>query len=202
MSIKPVHKPSYYVVNAITLYRLLAAPLLLILLFSGHLAVFKWLLMVSFLTDAIDGYLARKYQVTSIFGSILDSVSDDLTIAVAILGIMLVNPEFLRKELTLVMVQVLLFITQICFALIRYHKISSFHTYLAKFVTISQGIFLVLFYWLPEPVYMLFYAVSTLTILDLLEETVLVLVIPQWETDVKGLYWVIKNGSSKKPRQP
>lgn len=192
MPIKPTHKPSYYIVNAITFYRLLAAPVLLFLLFSDQLAIFKWLLVVSFLTDAIDGYLARKYRVTSVFGSILDSVSDDLTIAVAIFGITLVNLEFLWKEMALVVVQVLLFITQICFALIRYRKISSFHTYLAKFVTIFQGIFLVLFYWLPEPIYLLFYAVSTLTILDLLEETVLVLVIPRWETDVKGLYWVIK----------
>jgi CDP-diacylglycerol--glycerol-3-phosphate 3-phosphatidyltransferase len=185
-------------VNAITFYRLLAAPVLLTLLFYEQLTVFKWLLVVSFLTDAIDGYLARKYKVSSVFGSILDSVSDDLTIAVAIVGIILVNPEFLTKELMLVVVQVLLFITQICFALIRYRKISSFHTYLAKFVTIFQGIFLVLFYWLPEPIYVLFYLVSALTILDLLEEITLVLIIPKWETDIKGLYWVIKKRTLQK----
>ncbi|MFD2873729.1 CDP-alcohol phosphatidyltransferase family protein [Mucilaginibacter ximonensis] len=185
-------------VNAITFYRLLAAPVLLTLLFYDHLTVFKWLLAVSFLTDAVDGYLARKYQVTSVFGSILDSVSDDLTIAVAIFGIILVNPEFLRKELALVVIQLILFVTQICSALIRYHKISSFHTYLAKFVTVFQGIFLVVFYWLPEPVYPLFYVVSALTILDLLEEIILVVVIAQWETDVKGLYWVIKKRSLQK----
>lgn len=185
-------------VNAITFYRLLAAPVLLTLLFYNQLAVFKWLLVVSFLTDAIDGYLARRYKVTSVFGSILDSVSDDLTIAVAIIGITLVNPEFLRKELALVAVQVLLFITQICFALICYRKISSFHTYLAKLATVFQGIFLVLFYWLPEPVYLLFYAVSALTILDLLEEIMLVLIIPRWEKDVKGLYWAIKKRALQK----
>ena len=198
MPISPMHKPSYYMVNTITLYRLLAAPVLLILLFNNYLAVFKWLLAVSFLTDAFDGYLACKYKVTSVFGSMLDSVSDDLTIAVAIFGITMVNPEFLRKELALVAVQVLLFIMQICFALIRYHKISSFHTYLAKFVAVFQGIFLVLFYWLPQPVYPLFYLVSALTILDLLEETVLVLIIPQWETNVKGLYWEIRKRALEK----
>lgn len=198
MLINPIHKPSYYMVNAITFYRLLAAPLLLTLLFNDHLAVFKWLLAISFLTDAIDGYLARRYKVTSVFGSILDSVSDDLTIAVAIFGITLVNPQFLRKELVLIVVQVLLFITQICFALIRYRKISSFHTYLAKFVTVFQGIFLVLFYWLPQPVYALFYLVSALTILDLLEEIALVIILPKWKTDVKGLYWVIKKRTLQK----
>ncbi|SDP97134.1 CDP-diacylglycerol--glycerol-3-phosphate 3-phosphatidyltransferase [Mucilaginibacter sp. OK268] len=185
-------------VNAITFYRLLAVPVLLTLLFNEQLAVFKWLLVVSFLTDAIDGYLARKYKVSSVFGSILDSVSDDLTIAVAIIGIVLVNPEFLRKELVLVLLQVVLFGTQIGFALFRYCKISSFHTYLAKFVTVFQGIFLVLFYWLPEPIYTLFYLVSALTILDLLEEITLVLIIPKWETDIKGLYWVIKKRALQK----
>jgi len=193
-----MHKPGYYRINAITLYRLIAAPVLLLLLFNEQLAIFKWLLAVSFLTDAIDSYLARRYKVTSKFDSVLDSVSDDLTIAVAIVGIILVNPEFLRKELALVAIQVLLFITQICFALIRYRKISSFHTYLAKFVTVFQGIFLVLFYWLPEPVYVLFYFVSALTIADLLEEIVLVAITPKWENDIKGLYWVIKRCALQK----
>jgi CDP-diacylglycerol--glycerol-3-phosphate 3-phosphatidyltransferase len=58
--------------------------------------------------------------------------------------------------------------------------------------------FLVLFYWLPEPLYALFYLVSALTILDLLEEITLVLIIPQWETDIKGLYWVIKKRALQK----
>jgi len=76
-------------VNAITLYRLLSAPVLLLLLVYGHLYIFKWLLALSFLTDAVDGYLARKFHVTSALGSILDSVSDDMTIAVAIIGIVI-----------------------------------------------------------------------------------------------------------------
>jgi len=192
------HRSHYYTVNAITLYRLLAAPMLLLLLLNGQLILFKWLLAVSFLTDAIDGYLARRYKVTSVFGSILDSVSDDLTIAVAIIGITFVNPQFLKNELLLVAVQVTLFIAQISFALVRYGKISSFHTYLAKFVTVFQGIFLVLFYWLSAPVYALFYFVSALTILDLVEEIILVIITPKWETDIKGLYWVIKKRALQK----
>ncbi|SDG40776.1 CDP-alcohol phosphatidyltransferase family protein [Mucilaginibacter sp. P19] len=198
MFVNLAHKRSYYIVNAITFYRLLTAPLLLTLLFYERLSIFKWLLIVSFLTDAVDGHLARKFKVTSAFGSILDSVSDDLTIAVAIIGIVLVNPAFLRQELVLVVIQVFLFFAQIAAALFRYRKISSFHTYLAKFVAVFQAVFLMLFYWLPQPVYILFYFVSALTILDLLEEIILVLIIPKWETDIKGLYWVIKKSALPK----
>lgn len=198
MTESPTHKSNYYIVNAITFYRLVAAPVLLIMLVTNQLAIFKWLLAVSFFTDAIDGYLARKYKVTSVLGSLLDSISDDLTIAVAIVGIVLVNPEFMRKELALILIQVALFITQVGLALLRYHKISSFHTWLAKLATVFQGIFLVLFFWLPAPVYGLFYLVSGLTILDLLEEIALVMILPEWKTNIKGLYWEIKQRSAQK----
>jgi len=187
-----MHKPSYYAVNAITLYRLLAAPVLLILLIHDGLFIFKWLLALSFLTDAVDGYLARKFKVTSAFGAILDSVSDDITIGVAITGIILIKPEFLQQQFLIVALQVVLFATQVGYALIRYGKITSFHTYLAKFVAVFQAIFLVLFYFLPEPVYLLFYFTAVLTIADLIEEIILVAILPVWETNVKGIYWVIK----------
>jgi len=39
------------------------------------------------------------------------------------------------------------------------------------------------------------FIIVSLTILDLLEESH-VLIIPKWETDIKGLYWVIKKARS------
>ena len=94
----------YRLVNILTYYRLAAAPLLLWLLLDEQPGLFKWLLALSFLTDAIDGFLARKFKVTSVLGARLDSVADDLTIAVAILGIVLYRPDFLRTEWVLVAV--------------------------------------------------------------------------------------------------
>jgi hypothetical protein len=35
-----------------------------------------------------------------------------------------------------------------------------------------------------------------LTILDLLEEIILVMLIPKWKTDVKGLFWILKQSHS------
>jgi hypothetical protein len=49
-------------VNAVTVYRILAAPVLLILIWKNEYDLFKWLLVVSFFTDAIDGYLARYFK--------------------------------------------------------------------------------------------------------------------------------------------
>ena len=52
-----MYKLSYYTINAITLYRLTVTPLLGFLAVDHQLGLFKWLLAVSFFTDAIDGYL-------------------------------------------------------------------------------------------------------------------------------------------------
>jgi phosphatidylglycerophosphate synthase len=187
-----MHKHTYYIVNGITLYRMVAAPVLLLLIISHRPEIFKWLLAISFLTDAIDGYLAHRYKVISILGARLDSIADDLTIAVAITGMIVFKSEFLGQEITPVILLLALFVLQTAFAVVRYGKMSSFHTYAAKTAAILQGIFLLLLFFLDEPVYILFYITAAVTAIELVEEIILVLMLPQWKTDVKGLYWVIR----------
>jgi phosphatidylglycerophosphate synthase len=182
----------YYLVNTITIYRLASAPVLIYFALSYQMDVFKWLLAVSFLTDAIDGPIARRYKVTSVMGSKLDSVSDDMTVLAGIMGLIVFRMDFLRQEIVPVALLLALFLVQVSLAFLRFRRMTSFHTYAAKAAAILQGIFLILAFFLPEPSGILFYAAVIITALDLLEEIILVLVIPDWATDVKGLYWVMK----------
>ena len=186
------HKRSYYVINGITLYRIIAAPFLLLLLYNGQYLIFKWLLLLSFFTDLIDGYLARKFNVASVFGTRLDSIGDDLTILAAMVGLVVIKPAFIIEQKIIFIVIGVLFVVQTAYALIRYGKISSFHTYLAKLAAILQGIFLLMVFFIKEPVLILFYAAAGITILELIEETIIVYMLPKWETNVKGLYWALK----------
>ena len=186
-----MRKLSFYVVNSITGYRLLAAPVLLFLILAGYTDVFKWALAVSFFTDAIDGFLARKLNVVSAFGSTLDSIGDDLTVGIAVVGMMFQWPGFIREEIHFVILLSALFIVQIASAVIRYGRISSFHTYLAKLAAVLQAIFLLVCYF-KAPVYELFYVAVFITAVELIEEIILVIKLPTWEHNVKGLYWIIK----------
>ena len=111
---------SYYVINGITLYRIVTAPLLLVLLFLKQYDLFKWLLAVSFFTDLIDGFLARKYKVTSILGTKLDSIGDDLTVAVAVTGLFVIFPEFIRQQKWVFIILLALFLIQMAYAFTRY----------------------------------------------------------------------------------
>ena len=188
-----MHRAAYYIINGITLYRLLASVILMYLIISDQPLVFRWFLAASFFTDAIDGFLARRFKVASSWGSRLDSIADDVTVLMALIGIFVFDPGFLEKHMIPLLILALLFVVQLSLALIRYKKPSSFHTYLAKAAAIAQGFFLILFFFLPSPPLFLFYLAVVITGLDLLEEIIIVLLLPQWKTDVKGLYWVIRN---------
>lgn len=194
-----MQKLSYKIINSITIYRIVAAPILAYLALAKNQDIFKWALAISFFTDLIDGYLARRFKVTSILGSKLDSIGDDLTIVAAIIGAFVFKFQFIKEELVIAAVLLGLLFFQHIFSLIRYKKITSFHTYLAKTAAIFQGSFFILLFFLKEPIYLLFYFASIITFLDLIEEIILIFILPKWETNVKGIYWVLKrkNNSSK-----
>ncbi|HTF02480.1 MAG TPA: CDP-alcohol phosphatidyltransferase family protein [Bacteroidia bacterium] len=185
-------KRNYYLVNSITLYRLLAAPVLVLLVFLDQYDIFKWMLAISFCTDAIDGYLARKLKVTSSVGAKLDSIADLLTLIAALIAVYVFKPEFVERHQAIIISMVVLLIVQHVLAIWKYKRVSSFHTYLAKVAMFFQGCFLILLFLLPEPAYWLFYPAAAITLLDLAEEIVLVLILPKWESNVKGIYWVLK----------
>ena len=191
------HKISYYIINGITLYRVLAAPFLLFILFKEEYEIFKWLLLVSFFTDFIDGFLARKFKVTSVIGTRLDSLGDDLTVLVAVIGLYKTHPVFIKEQLVFFIVLFLLFIVQVSLAFMRYKRLTNFHSYLAKLAAFAQGVFLLLAFFFDGPAMFLFYAAVLITFLELVEEIILVGLLPRWKTNIKGIYWVLKKRKSR-----
>ncbi len=125
-------------------------------------------------------------------GSRLDSIADDLTVVAGIVGAIILKPAFLTEQLFYIVPIILLFLIQITLALIRYKKFSSFHTRAAKLAALLQGVFLILLFFLEQPPLLLFYITLLVTAIDLIEEIILVLLLPVWKTDVKGIYWVWK----------
>ena len=180
------------IINFITLYRIVTFPLLVFLILNHQLNIFKWLLLASFATDAIDGFLARKYRATSVLGAKLDSIGDDLTVLAAVIGLLVMQFDFIERELDFIVVLFCLFFIQLTPSLVRYKKMSSFHTYLAKSAAVITAIFLLSVFFLDKIIYPLFYASFIITALELIEETIIVFVLPKWWTNVKGLYWILR----------
>lgn len=192
-----MNKRIYYIVNGITIYRIVAAPLLILLIIYKQMDWFKWLLALSFCTDAIDGFLARKYKVSSIAGARLDSIGDDLTVLAGVIGMIVFKSALLKQEIFIVISLSALFVLHTVLALIKYRKLTSFHTYAAKTAAVLQATFLILLFWLPNPVFWLFYAAIILTAFALIEEIIIIFLLSDWKADIKGLYWIITERKRK-----
>lgn len=74
--------------NLLTLTRLASVPVLVLVFFLPFKAsplIAAAIFAVAGITDAFDGYLARKMKLTSRFGAFIDPVADKLMVAVALI---------------------------------------------------------------------------------------------------------------------
>ena len=175
-----------------SLYRILAAPVLVYLAVADQRGLFSWFLLISYMTDGIDGYLARRLKLSSARGSQLDSYGDQLTFIAALVGIWVFENAFLRENLVLILIAIVPYIIQMVLAFGKYGKATAFHTYLAKLSAIVQALFIL---WLLffGPVYPLFYLMILLGILETIEEITLIFMYDKWVEGVKGIYWALRD---------
>ena len=79
--------------NAITIVRILCAPVFcwMLLADGGHDGPLRWwaaaLFIVAIATDGIDGYLARKHDIVSDLGKLLDPIADKVLTGVAFVSL-------------------------------------------------------------------------------------------------------------------
>lgn len=182
--------------NALSLARLLAVPVLALLAALGRETAFTWVLIPVLLTDIADGLIARLYGLESRVGAMLDSVADTLLMFVSLYGLWRFFPEVVAGHAWLVGTAVGLWVLEDVLALARYGRLSSFHTYLSKIVANLLGFFIGWLFLLGFEPWMLYLAVGA-SILASLEEVALVAWLPKWRAEVRGLWWVWKEGRGR-----
>ncbi len=185
--------------NLLSSLRLLAVPVLVGLTLGRRQEAFGWLLIAALLTDIADGWIARAFSTQSQRGALLDSVADAALMFVAIWGVWVFHREVITEHLLLCGSAVGLWAAQNALALARYGRLSSYHTYLSKIAANALGVFIgVLFVFGFER--WLFQVALGASILDSLEELVLLRYVREWRTDVRGLWWVLRERRVKQRR--
>lgn len=98
------HKIYKIIVNTITSIRALGtAAMIPIFLNFGYIGAAISAILL-FLTDFVDGYLARKLKVQSFFGSLLDGLSDKALGIICLLILSFTNPIFLTIILSEILI--------------------------------------------------------------------------------------------------
>ena len=183
---------NFNIADWFSFYRIAAAPFLLILLWLNKQEFFTWMLLISYGTDMVDGYLARKLKITSPRGSQLDSMGDQITFAIGLIGLFLFEFEFIKENYILILIAFVPYLIQMLIAFKKYGKATAFHTYLAKLSAFIQAFFILstLFF---GPNYFLFYFMIILGFIETIEEVILISMYDNWVSDVKGIYWALRD---------
>ncbi|HEX8242298.1 MAG TPA: CDP-alcohol phosphatidyltransferase family protein [Longimicrobium sp.] len=84
--------------NQLTALRLATVPVLWVLVLFGHPVWVGIGVMVAAATDVLDGYLSRRWNQTSEFGSRMDSVADHLLAISMTLWLVLLRPFLFREQ--------------------------------------------------------------------------------------------------------
>jgi len=191
---------NYNIADWFSFYRVIAAPFLVLLLWLDERQLFAWFLLISYSTDAIDGYLARKLKITSPRGSQLDSFGDQITLVVGLIGLLVFETEFIKNNILLISIAFVPYIIQMIFAYFKYGKATAFHTYFAKLSAIIQSAF-ILYALFFAPNYTLFYIMIVFGLLETFEEITLIFMYDNWASDVKGIYWALRDKRRFKKEQ-
>lgn len=182
--------------NLLSAARLGIAPVLLLLAFVEQREIFLWLLAVAFLTDAVDGTIARLTGQVTRFGATLDSWADVAIYVTVALAMVLLWPELLRREALAISAVVASVALPTLMGLLRFGHFTSYHTWLVKVAAAvtAIGLFLMLLDVSPWP----FRIAAVLAMLAGLEEIAISLVLGKGRSDVPGLWPVLRDRRCRK----
>ena len=177
--------------NILSLYRIFVFPVIVFSLIAQNSALFAWLICISLITDILDGWIARTFNMQTEIGAKLDSIADMGTYIGAISGVFVFKSAEIQPYLFSFYVFIGLFVFSHLLSLIKFGRFPSLHLYSWKIGGYIQGFFFfVLFVFdFSAPFY---YIMVTWGIASFLEHIIIQLIIKEMRSNAKGLYWVLK----------
>ena len=172
------------------------APVIVALALSEERSWFIICLCISFVTDVLDGLIARVWNIRTDFGSRLDSIADELTYAAALVGIFQFEYDDLEPHIMMLYAFVGSLALATFIAIVKFRKTPSFHLYSFKANALLQGIFILLLFLHGFNIY-LYYFVMSFGILACLELIAVALVVSEPVSDARSLYWVLRERKSR-----
>ncbi len=177
--------------NVLSLYRLFSFPFVLYLAIAGQERLFVWLICINLVTDILDGWIARVFNMQTEIGARIDSLADIGTYILAIVGIFTFKSvEFSPHWLSFGVFIGMFLMTNIV-SLIKFKRFPSLHLYSMKIGGYIQGIFFfVLFvfdFYVAYYYFMISWGIAAFS-----ESIIIQLIIKEMKSNAKGLYWVLK----------
>lgn len=137
---KVIARHALTVPNLLSILRILIAPLLLVSAATGRAGLFVFLFILSLVSDALDGFLARRLNQVSGLGAQLDRWGDLATYLAAPAGVWLLWPALVRREQTFILLGLGGFLFPILLGFCKFGRLTSYHTRAARLAAVLLGV--------------------------------------------------------------
>src|SRR5699024_2861334 len=173
--------------NLISFYRLLVFPVILYMALTGREDWFVILLVISLISDILDGNIARIWNLQTNFGAALDNLADVCTFSMALLGIFIFKWDVIEPHAWILYLFLGVFLLSYVVGFYRFGKIPGLHLFSAVAAGYLQGLFFfVLFVWGFFP-WFYYLAVGWGTV-AYIEKILVLLKLDDIRIGVRGLY--------------
>jgi CDP-diacylglycerol--glycerol-3-phosphate 3-phosphatidyltransferase len=174
--------------NLLTCFRFIAAPFLLGLAWFGYQQGFLILLAGSFLTDALDGLIARlTHQITEL-GATLDSWADVIIYVTIAICAWWLWPQLVSQEIIAVSLIVASYLLPAVVGMVKFGSFTSYHTLTVKAAAVCVAVslyLLFLFEW-EWPIQI----AAGVCVIAAGEEIAITLILPEKRSNISSLWAV------------
>ena len=172
--------------NLLSIFRIVSAPFLLLTGWFNMPELFFVLLGLMILSDAVDGFIARMLDQTSPLGARLDSYGDIATYLTTPLAAWWLWPEIIKEELYYIIAAIIIYILPAFFALAKFGKLASYHTWITKISAVLMSAGVIVFLGFKDPI--LFHFAVYFLVIEMLENIAITIILPEQKSDIHSIW--------------
>jgi CDP-diacylglycerol--glycerol-3-phosphate 3-phosphatidyltransferase len=176
--------------NLLTGFRFVAAPALLWLAWYGYPIAFMGLLAIAFVSDLLDGIVARLTGQVTPFGATLDSWADVITYLTIALCCWWLWPDVVSRELLYVGLIVTSCLLPAAVGFFKFGHFTSYHTWGVKIAAAAMGLTLYVLFLGGPP--WPFRVAAVMCILAAIEEILITWLLPEPQSNLRSVWDVLK----------
>ncbi len=172
--------------NLLSLFRIAAAPFLLLAGWLEMPKLFFTLLGLMLFSDVLDGFIARILDQTSPLGARLDSYGDIVTYLCTPLAAWWLWPELIEEEVYYIIAAIIIYVLPAFFSLAKFGKLASYHTWITKASAILMSLGVVMLLGFENA--LVFHMAVYFLLIEMVENIAITIMLPEQKSDIHSIW--------------